>query len=108
VEVGIQLGPLGTAATNRPTVPTPGDYDDGEVGGMMIGTRNGSTRREKTCPSATLFITNPTCCPDANPGRIRSAGRQLAIADVHPSQEHDVSCVMQIYNGEYKLKFDLT
>jgi hypothetical protein len=26
-----------TAATNRPIVPAPGDYDDGEIGGMMIG-----------------------------------------------------------------------
>jgi hypothetical protein len=26
---GVQLGPLGTAATNRPIVPAPGDYDDG-------------------------------------------------------------------------------
>jgi hypothetical protein len=34
---GVQLGPLGTAATNRPIVPAPGDYDDGEIGGMMIG-----------------------------------------------------------------------
>jgi hypothetical protein len=34
---GVQLRPLGTAATNKPTVPTPGDYDDGEIGGMMIG-----------------------------------------------------------------------
>jgi hypothetical protein len=25
---GVQLGPLGTAATNRPIVPSPGDYDD--------------------------------------------------------------------------------
>jgi hypothetical protein len=25
---GFELGPLGTAATNRPIVPTPGDYDD--------------------------------------------------------------------------------
>jgi hypothetical protein len=24
---------------------------------------------EKTCPSAALSATNPTCCPDANPGR---------------------------------------
>jgi hypothetical protein len=24
---------------------------------------------EETCPSAALSITNPTCCPDANPGR---------------------------------------
>jgi hypothetical protein len=26
---GGQLGPLGTAATNRRIVPAPGDYDDG-------------------------------------------------------------------------------
>jgi hypothetical protein len=32
---GVQLSPLGTAATNRPVVPAPGDYDDGETGGMM-------------------------------------------------------------------------
>jgi hypothetical protein len=41
---GVQLGPLGTAATDRPIVPAPGDYDDGEVGGM-IGRGNRSTRR---------------------------------------------------------------
>jgi hypothetical protein len=43
---GIQLGPLGTAPTNRPTVPTLGDYDDGEFGGMMIDRGNRSTRRK--------------------------------------------------------------
>jgi hypothetical protein len=31
------LDPLGTVAINRPIVPAPGDYDDGEIGGMMIG-----------------------------------------------------------------------
>jgi hypothetical protein len=36
----VQLGSVGTAATFRPTVPTPGDYDDGEIGGMMIGRGN--------------------------------------------------------------------
>jgi hypothetical protein len=41
---GVQLGPLGTAATNRPTVPAPGDYDDGEIGGM-IGRRIFSSPR---------------------------------------------------------------
>jgi hypothetical protein len=30
------LFPLGTAAANTPNVPTPGDYDDGEIGGIMI------------------------------------------------------------------------
>jgi hypothetical protein len=37
---GIQLGPLDTAVTNRPIVPAPGVYDDGEIGGMMMGKGN--------------------------------------------------------------------
>jgi hypothetical protein len=44
---GVQSGPLGTAAINRPLVPAPGDYDDGEIGGM-IGRGNRSTRRKPT------------------------------------------------------------
>jgi hypothetical protein len=32
---GVQLGPLSTVATNRPIVPAPGEYDDGEIGGMI-------------------------------------------------------------------------
>jgi hypothetical protein len=54
---GVQLGPLRTAATNRPIVPAPGDYDDGEIGGMMIGRGNRSTRRKSApvplCPPQT-------------------------------------------------------
>jgi hypothetical protein len=42
---GVQLGPFGTAATDWPIVPAPGDYDDGEFGGMKIGKGNRSTRR---------------------------------------------------------------
>jgi hypothetical protein len=61
------LGSLGTAAINKRIVPAPGDYDDGEIGGM-IGRENGSARRKPAsvplCPPQT-----PTCCPDANPGR---------------------------------------
>jgi hypothetical protein len=53
---GVQLGPLGTAATNRLIVPAPGDYDDGEIG-EMIGRGNRSTRRNPApvplCPSQT-------------------------------------------------------
>jgi hypothetical protein len=48
------LGALGTAATNSPIVPAPGDYDDGEIGGM-IGRENRSTRRK---PAAV-----PLCSP---------------------------------------------
>jgi hypothetical protein len=61
------LGQLGTAATNRLIVPAPGDYDDGEIGGM-IGKGNRSTRRKPVpvplCPPQTSHA-----CPDANPGR---------------------------------------
>jgi hypothetical protein len=31
---------------NGPIVPAPGDYDDGEFGGMKIGRGNRGTRRE--------------------------------------------------------------
>jgi hypothetical protein len=54
---GVQLGPLGTSATTKPIVPTLGDYDDGEVGGIMIGRGNRGTRRKRApmphCPSQT-------------------------------------------------------
>jgi hypothetical protein len=53
---GVQLGPLGTVATNRPIVPALGDYDDEEIGGM-IGRGNQSTQRKPApmllCPPQT-------------------------------------------------------
>jgi hypothetical protein len=48
------LGPLGTAATNKPIVPAPGHYDDETIGGM-IGRGNRSTERK----SASV----PLCSP---------------------------------------------
>jgi hypothetical protein len=61
------LDPLGTVATNRPTVPTPGNYDDGETGGMMIGRGNQSTLRKPAlvplCPPQT-----PHALPRSEPG----------------------------------------
>jgi hypothetical protein len=55
---GVQLGPLGTAATNRPIVPAPGDYDNGEIGGV-IGRGNRNTLRKPApmprCPPQTLY-----------------------------------------------------
>jgi hypothetical protein len=57
---GVQVSPLGISATNRPTVPVPGDYDDGEIGGV-IGKGNRSTRRKPTpmplCPPQTPHAT---------------------------------------------------
>jgi hypothetical protein len=55
---GVQLGPLGTAVTNRPIVPASGDYGDEEIGGM-IGKGNRSTRRKPApmtlCPLQTPY-----------------------------------------------------
>jgi hypothetical protein len=62
------LGPLGTAATYRPFVPAPGDYDDGEIDGIMTARGNRSTRR-KPAPVPLCPPQNPHACPDANPGR---------------------------------------
>jgi hypothetical protein len=33
-------GSTGTSAASWPSVPAPGDYEDGEFGGMMIGRGN--------------------------------------------------------------------
>jgi hypothetical protein len=56
----VQLGPLGTAATYRPTKPAPGDYDAGEISGM-IGRGHRSTRRKPApvplCPLQTPYAT---------------------------------------------------
>jgi hypothetical protein len=61
------LGPLDTAATNRPIVPAPGD-DDGEIGGM-IGRGNRSTRRKP--------IPMPLCPPQIpHAARTRTPGRR--------------------------------
>jgi hypothetical protein len=46
VRGGVLLGPVGSPATNRPIVPASGDYEDGEIGGMLIGRGNRSTRRK--------------------------------------------------------------
>jgi hypothetical protein len=62
-----QLGPLGTAATNRPAVPTPGDYDGGELGGMMIGKGNRSTLR-KSAPVPIGPSQTPRAVPGSEPG----------------------------------------
>jgi hypothetical protein len=58
------LGPLGTATINRGIVSAPGDYDDGKIGGMMIGRGNRSTRRKP----AAVSTTNSTCLPGREPG----------------------------------------
>jgi hypothetical protein len=63
---GVQLG---TAATSRPIVPAPGDYDDGKIGGM-IGRGNQSTRR-KPAPMP--------LCPPQTPHAARTRTRAAAV-----------------------------
>jgi hypothetical protein len=66
---GVQLGPRGTATTDWPIVPAPGDCDDGECGGMKIGRGNRNIRREP--------VPAPICPPqiplDENRDRTRAA-----------------------------------
>jgi hypothetical protein len=69
VGVRVQLGPLGTAATIRPIVPAPGDYDDGEIGGM-IGRGNRSTGRK---PAPVLL------CPPQIPHDARKRTQAAAV-----------------------------
>jgi hypothetical protein len=66
---GVQLGPLGTAATNRPIVPAAGDYDDGEIGGM-IGRGKRSTRRK---------LAPVQLCPPQTPHAARTRTRAPAV-----------------------------
>jgi hypothetical protein len=61
---GVQLGLLGTAATNRPIVPAPDDYDDEEIGGM-IGRE--TELLGKTCPNVAMPTTNPHILPGREP-----------------------------------------
>jgi hypothetical protein len=70
VRGGVQLGPLGNAATNRPIVPAQGDCDDGEIGGRMIGRGNRSAWR-KPAPVP--------LCPPQNPHAARTRTQAAAV-----------------------------
>jgi hypothetical protein len=66
---GVQLIPLGTAATNVPIVPAPGDYDDVEIGGMF-GRGNRSARRKRAAVPL---------CPTETPHAARTRTRAAAV-----------------------------
>jgi hypothetical protein len=76
---GVQLCPLGTAATNRPIVPAPVDYDDGEFGGMMIGRENRSTRRKPAPVSL---------CPPQTPHTLQDANSKRSSGNTAPNRLH--------------------
>jgi hypothetical protein len=83
---GVQLGPLGTAATDWPIVPALGDYDDGKFGGMKIGRGNRSTRRKPT-PA-------PLCPPQIPHDQTRDRTRAAAVGSqrLTPSAMARSSC----------------
>jgi hypothetical protein len=68
---GVPLGPRGTAATDWPIVPAPGDYDVGEFGGMKIGKGNRSTRRKPA--------SEPLCSPQIPLDKTRAGNRAAAV-----------------------------
>jgi hypothetical protein len=61
------LGPLCTAATNRSIVLAPGDYDDGEIGRMMIG-RETEVLGENLPQCRFIHHKFQMLCLDTNPG----------------------------------------
>jgi hypothetical protein len=68
---GFQLDPLGTAVTDWPIVPAPGEYDDGEFSAMKIGRRNRNSRR-KPAPA-------PRCPPEIPRAQTRDQTRGAAM-----------------------------
>jgi hypothetical protein len=81
---GWNQGPLDTAATNWPIVSAPGDYDNGEIVGM-IGRGNRITRRK---PAPVLLC--PPQSPHAARTRTRAAavGSQRLTAELRHGQGH--------------------
>jgi hypothetical protein len=90
------LGPLGTAATNKPIVPAPGDYDGGEIDGM-IGRGNLSTRRK---PPQCRFVHHKPhmLCPDENPGH--HGGKTATNCLSYNTAEDSGNCVHQTQHFE--------
>jgi hypothetical protein len=62
------MDPLGT---EWPIVPAPGDYDDGEFGGMKLGRGNRSTRRQPA-PA-------PLCPPQIPLDQTRACNQNLLV-----------------------------
>jgi hypothetical protein len=78
----VRLSPLATSATNWPTVPAP---DDGWAWSIWW---NVNWQGKQTCPTATLFTTNPTRLDlQSNPGRRggKAATNRLSYGTASPS-----------------------
>jgi hypothetical protein len=63
---------------------------------------------EKTCPSAALSTKNPTCCPDANPGRRggKPAANRLSYgaAEIRMSDNPDRNMKNAVHSWVHTLK----
>jgi hypothetical protein len=59
---GVQVGPLGTAATNGPIVPAPGIMTMDKLVEWL------ADWQEKTCPSAAFVHHKPHMLPGRKPG----------------------------------------
>jgi hypothetical protein len=66
---GTQLDPLCTVATKRPIVPTPGDYDNGEIGGMIVRGNRSTRIKPALVP----------LCPPQTPHSARTRTRAAAV-----------------------------
>jgi hypothetical protein len=66
---GIQTGSTRHVRHFWPTVPAPGDCEDGEFGGMKIGRENRSTRRKAAPP----LVCPPQIPLDQTRARTRAA-----------------------------------
>jgi hypothetical protein len=66
---GVQLGPLSTVATNRPIMSAPGDYEDGEIGGMIDRGKRSTRRKPVSVP----------LCPSQTPQATRTRTRAAAV-----------------------------
>jgi hypothetical protein len=86
---GTHLGPLDNTATNTPIVSDPGDYDDGE-NWWNDDWQEKTKYSEKTCSSAVLSTTNPTCSARTRT-RVGAVGSQrlTAWATARPYRAHD-------------------
>jgi hypothetical protein len=91
------LSPLGTAATNRPIVPVPGDYDDEEIGGMMMTGRGNRSTRRNPAPIPLCYgrLRCDTVCLDRQGPLFHVSLPKMEAAD---PQNFD-TCVYRVYTA---------